>query len=70
MAEREMEMKTVELVCDACGHRGCVHLSSPVTQTTHSRMPQDKVTEVLCSKCASMRREEDNWTVSLGRETG
>ena len=70
MGEKGIEMKPVDLVCDACGRRGCVQLSSPVAQAIHSRMPQDKVTQVLCSKCASMRREEDIWTVSLGRETG
>ena len=70
MAESGIETKPVDLVCDACGRRGCVHLSSPVAQAIHSRMPQDKVTEVLCSKCAAMRREEDTWTVSLGKEAG
>jgi len=67
MPEKE-KVKPVDLICDACGRRGCVHLNSPLAEAIHARMPQDKVTEVLCSKCAEMRRKQDHWTVTLGKD--
>ena len=67
MAEMEGK-KPVDLVCDACGRRGCVHLNSPLAEALHARNPQDRITEVLCSECAAMRRKEDHWTVTLGKE--
>ena len=50
--------------------RGVKVDSRPAAQAIHSRMPRDEVTRVLRSKRAVMRREEDIWTFSLGRETG
>jgi hypothetical protein len=62
------EKKSVDLVCDSCGRRGCVNLHSPIAEALHARLPQDKITQVLCSKCSEMRREEDLWTLGLGSE--
>ena len=64
----EKKKETVDLICDACGKRGCVSLHSPLAEAIHARLPQDKVTEILCSKCSAMRRQEDMWTLSLGVE--
>ena len=61
--------KTVDLICDACGKRGCVSLHSPLAEAIHARMPQDRVTEILCAKCSEMRRQEGMWTVALGKES-
>jgi hypothetical protein len=70
LVKRRAAMRTVDLSSNACRCRECVHLGPAAAQAIHCGMPQDKVTQVLCSKCASTRRDEANWTVSLGRETG
>ena len=67
MSEHEGR-KPVDLICDACGRRGCVSLHSPIAEAIHARMPQDKITEILCSECSAKRRQEDMWTLGLGSE--
>lgn len=61
------DKRAVDVVCDACGRRGSLSIHSKLAEAIHSHNPQDKITEILCSKC-SVLREEESWSVNLGVE--
>jgi hypothetical protein len=67
MAKKE-ELKKVDLVCAACGRKGCVEVHSPMAEALHARMPQYRAAEILCAECSALRRKQDLWSVTLGKE--
>ncbi len=67
MAKKE-EPKKVDLVCAACGRKGCIEVHSPMAEALHARMPQYRAAEILCAECSALRRKQDLWSVTLGKE--
>ena len=62
------ERKRVELICDACGRRGPVEMHMKLAEAVHSHNPQDKITEILCSKCSAEKASADSWSICVGPE--